>query len=1163
LNFKNIFAILFAVLFLVSFAASAHADVITVTESIPGRNYELDHSFLDNDPVSQSITAYCPDNYEIVTGNCESDYLRSFGSLREDIDSFADSVTCTYRIDFPWACGDAFQIVCPYIEATAVCESDGTNGGSETNNPPTLFGLPNVSVEENSGLNSDLIDLWDYVDDEDFDYEINFRILAESNSGLVDCIIENNRYLSCSVERSDLGSSAVTIEAEDTYGATDIDSFTVSVTSDNDDPNLSGIPTVYVAENDGFQDNVIDLHNYVFDNQDSDSELDFDITNQTNTGLIFCEIDQDRYIDCDDPATDQTGTNTITVRVTDTDGATDTDSFRVEVIADDTNEAPVLSGIPNVDLDENDGAQDNLIDLYAYAFDNEDSESELTFDIIANSDSGLIYCDIDQDRYIDCDPPRFDSSGSNTITVEVTDTDGLSDTDSFIIIVNDIFDDPNDTPTISGLPNLSIEENAGARNNWIDLHSYAFDQEDSDSELDFRISNQNNTSLIFCSIDQDRYFECEAPRDDYTGTSTITIEVEDQQGATDSDTFTIEVVAQDSGVCSDIDIDTRTIFIDEDDSETIRFDIRNLGDDDFRLFDVDVDVTNNSSFLDARDTDFDTFIREDGEGEVEIRLESFNVSSDREATVRVRIRGEFDNGNSCSFSDIEESFRVWIDNEGSSGSGSGSNSCSDIDFKQRTVSMDESDRETFRFDVENNGNDDFRITDVDVTETSSYLSIVDFDDRGTIRDNDELALEIELRSNNVSSDRTATVYVDLRGEFDDGRSCSFSQIGRESFRVEIENSGSGSSNICNDIEIDASDVTIAEDSSRTKIIRIKNENNRSFDVDNITVSESNSYFNISIRDEPERISANDEEELEIRIYTNNVSRDKSGDVEIRVSGEFSNGVNCSSSRITEEFRVTVDNRGSGSSDDDDRDDEDFDGSVKIDFSNNFAILEEGQTKNINVTIKNGLDNRQCFDLSSNDTPVFSTSLSSTEICVSENGSETISMSITGRNSGTDNVRFEAEYDGISKIKFVSVEVLGDEIIGERPRISVPDDSEELFRDNEIIITNTGPELRNVTIRALNAPEGVNIEEVQLSRWEPGETLGIEVDIEPGFDDVVSITLSISSDSGSIGVPVEFKASEGQGFTGLVGLATTAGMAIGLIILIVLAILGILSVFSRK
>ncbi|MCR4335515.1 MAG: carbohydrate binding domain-containing protein [archaeon] len=811
----------------------------------------------------------------------------------------------------------------------------------------------------------------------------------------------------------------------------------------NTNPVLNGIPDKTINENSGFQNNIINLSDYASDNENSDPELTFTITNQTNSGLINCFIDSGKYINCEAPANNQTGTNTITVKVTDADGATDTDSFRIEVIENAINENPVLSGIPDVYIMENDGSQNNIIDLYNYASDAEDTDSELIFIIVNQTDSGLIFCEIDQDRYIDCDPPRFNDSGSNTITVEVTDRDGATDTAVFRVIVEDNGNGNNTAPTISNLPDLSIEENSGARNNWVDIYSYAFDNEDSDSELDFRISNQSNKDLIYCTIDQDRYFECEAPRADRTGTSTITIEAEDSDGATVSDTFTVKVNPQNSGVCGDIDIATRTIFINEDDSETIRFDIRNNGNDDFRIFDATADVTYNDSYLDSRVTDFDTLIREDGEGEVELKLESFNVSMDKEATVRLRIRGEFDNGSSCSFSNIEESFRVWINND-SSGNG-----------------------------------------------------------------------------------------------------------------------------VCDDIGINASDVTIAENSSRTKIIKITNDNSRSFEIDDIIVSENNSYFNISTLNEPEKISANSNADLELKIYTNSVTSDKSGDVEIKVSGKFSNGVQCTSSKITDTFKVTVDNTDSGSSNNNNNnnntDEEDFSGSVKVDFSNSFAVLEQGQTKNINVTIKNGLDEKKCFDLSANDTPIFTTSLSSSEICVSGKGSETISMSITGKNSGTDNVRFEAQYDGISKIKFVSVEVSGNDSgsAEERPQISIPNNPEELFKDNEIILTNTGSELRNVTIRALNAPEGINIEEVNLDRWETGETLGIEVAVDPGFNDAVNITLSVSSDSGTIGIPVKFTASEDQGFTGLVGLATTAGMAIGLIIIVVLAILGILSVFSKK
>lgn len=97
---------------------------------------------------------------------------------------------------------------------------------------------------------------------------------------------------------------------------------------DDDAPIFSNIPDQFLDEDDDFHNNIVDLWAYTSDDEDSDSELDFDLT-QSNDDFIECFIDDDRYIDCTILDEDEAGTVTLTVRVTDTEGQSDSETFRV------------------------------------------------------------------------------------------------------------------------------------------------------------------------------------------------------------------------------------------------------------------------------------------------------------------------------------------------------------------------------------------------------------------------------------------------------------------------------------------------------------------------------------------------------------------------------------------------------------------------------------------------------------------------------------------------------------------------------------------------------------------------------------------------------------------------------------------------------------------
>ena len=792
---------------------------------------------------------------------------------------------------------------------------------------------------------------------------------------------------------------------------------------------LNNLPDITLDEDEGSRQNLINLRDYAADQEDADSQLGFEITGQTSTSVINCFIDNSYYVSCNAPQ--NVGYSTITVRVTDTQGATDTDSFRVTVNdSTPSNEAPVLSGIPDRTINLEDGYRHNLIDLFNYADDDQDSGNELSFEITGQSNTSDVVCFIDGDRYVECDPR---DEGSSDVTVRVTDSGGLTDSDTFRITVNDSGNGgDSDAPNISGLPDRTVEENAGYSSRLIDLWAYTSDDQDSDSQLDFMIDSQSNTNLIYCQIVDDRYFECEPPRRNTTGSSTIRIEVEDSDHNTDTDTFVITVKSEDEGFCSDITVGTRT------------------------------------------------------------------------------------------------------------------------------VTMSENDTERFIFDIRNRGNDDFTVTDVDVSESSSYLSVRDVDFESHIDEDSDGELEIELRSTSVPSDRDVTVNIRVKGEFDNGRTCSFSQTRTQRFRVRIDNDGGTSGGICSDIDLSATDVTIPENSSRTKTVTIRNNNSRDFTVDTVRAVESSPYFSVRVDDKPLRVRSHDSEQIRLDIDTRSVSRDQKAEVRLEVSGRFSNGDRCSTSSIREEFDVTVDNR-AGPVDDD----EVF-GTVNISYSDNSVFLDEGESRDVLVTVTNNLDESQCFTFSSDSGRTYTTSLSKTSACLSRNDSETLTMTVRGREQGNESAQFRVDYDGKSKIKFLSVDVSGS---GAAPVIEfdVLGSHELETGSNTIEIENVGGEVRDVTVTVLDAPEEVSFGSISRSIWRNSEVLELEAEVGEGFSGQFEVRLRVLSDAGVRTVPVEFSAQgeEGPDTTGLLNLATNIGLALGLIIILILVVIGVLSLISRK
>jgi hypothetical protein len=206
-------------------------------------------------------------------------------------------------------------------------------------------------------------------------------------------------------------------------------------------------------------------------------------------------------------------------------------SYRLSTVS---NLAPTISNLPDQFVYVN-GSLRLAIDLWQYASDAQDEDADLTF-TISNSPAISAGVTITANRYIDI-MPIPDWIGSTEVEIQVEDTDDLTDTDTFIVTVST----PNTPPTIGGLPDLKLPPAEGSLQPPLDLWPYAEDAEDEDADLTFTISNAPVISAGV-SITANRYVDI-VPLAGWSGTTTVEIQVQDTGGLTDTDAFSLTVIA--------------------------------------------------------------------------------------------------------------------------------------------------------------------------------------------------------------------------------------------------------------------------------------------------------------------------------------------------------------------------------------------------------------------------------------------------------------------------------------------------------------------------------------------------------------------------------------------------------------------------------------------
>jgi hypothetical protein len=351
--------------------------------------------------------------------------------------------------------------------------------------------------------------------------------------------------------------------------------------------------------------------------------------------------------------------------------------------------------------------------------------------------------------------------------------------------------------------------------------------------------------------------------------------------------FPLTVAAANS--CNDIDITPTNVTFQEDkDGKSISFTIENEGDDTFEIDDVVLEE--NSQHFELSLDDFSDEVDSEDDGKISIEYDTLDVNADQEDDFQIKIKGEFDDDDNkqCSFSSLSFTIDVTIED--------GEAICGLIVVEADDVDIAENDTITHSITVENDSDEDFFIQDFDVFDDSPNFNTQldpefddsDFDD--VIPANSTVTYNLEIDSDSVDDDETDTVFVEIRGEFEDGDDCSFSDISEE-FEVTVEDSGTDSS-VCADITLDTPMIFIQGNETIVDALTLANNSAQNFFVDEFTITDKNYQLSFETLSIPDKVKFGESDLVTFEATGYGYPTSFDGNAFLSMKGHFTSGSTC-------------------------------------------------------------------------------------------------------------------------------------------------------------------------------------------------------------------------------------------------------------------------------
>jgi len=406
---------------------------------------------------------------------------------------------------------------------------------------PSISGIPDQTINEDSGLNNNIVDLWSYASDPNTPLSsLLYSITSQTGSNTCSCVVDGNRYIDCTTQQDQFGINDVTVRVSD-GSDTDTDTFRVTVVNINDDP------VVDITHPDATHNNFVENFyvNLIASATDVDGDaLTYSINwgdSQVSNGNVQNNVVNIRK------AYSSAGNFRISAIVSD---GTLTGSDAVDIVvwpyafnitnlisydnSDFTNQdsvfyrtEPLYIKFNVIQKDAGFPVPNNMNRVYIYNRDNPSSIYDLT---AYNGDANGITIDDGQPStpdgsyyyYMPNLPITDDILGWNIVFVFSYDGSLAGQAELEIQILNNPIQ-------LSDIPNV----NFGATNfdNSVDLDDYVYDIETPDNEITWSYTLGNQVAV---SVAADRRVTFTAPAG-WIGTETITFIADDNDGSTASD----------------------------------------------------------------------------------------------------------------------------------------------------------------------------------------------------------------------------------------------------------------------------------------------------------------------------------------------------------------------------------------------------------------------------------------------------------------------------------------------------------------------------------------------------------------------------------------------------------------------------------------------------
>lgn len=376
-------------------------------------------------------------------------------------------------------------------------------------------------------------------------------------------------------------------------------------------PNISDIPDRWLDEDETLV-NTLDLDDYVFDPDNPDSEITWEVSGNIN---IAIEIDENHLVTII-PSKDWYGQEEVTFTAIDPTEMQDSDVMVITVNA--VNDAPsVKENLPDVEFDED--SSHEAFDLDDY-FEDVDDDT-LSYSYMGNTNVNVL---IDENNSVTFSAPE-NWYGCETITFTARDSE-YSVNDTMVVSINPLPDPP---VLIKELPDLKFDEDSSIQNAF-DLDDYFFDADADPLEYSY----EGNVNVVVY-IDENNSVSFSVVENWY-GKENITLIASDGLYSAQG-TVSITVISkQDSPILikqiPDVTFDEDTLlknafylnaYFDDIDGDTLTFYAK--GNEN-----VHVTINANSS------VDFST--EENWFGQEEVTFIAQDVSGSAECTVKVTVR---------------------------------------------------------------------------------------------------------------------------------------------------------------------------------------------------------------------------------------------------------------------------------------------------------------------------------------------------------------------------------------------------------------------------------------------------------------------------------------------------------------------------------------------